>query len=213
MQVQDPYLQELLTRLDSLSNAAPPSDTKTSKCEPSAPDSEDAPPLAEALLQAAAVRKDEPSLKKPTADGESKDVDFFPPAPQSLDEAGICETLVESLILKLLLHRSAAAGRAISDQVGLPFGLVEPVLGRLKAEHLVVYRSAAAFGDYHYQLTEKGLAAGHRALTQGRYFGTAPVPFEDYLVAVCAAEHQPAAPQDGRHSGRVRGHGTRSDAA
>ncbi len=76
------------------------------------------------------------------------------------------------------------AGRAIGDHLGLAFAAIEPLLGRLKTEQLVVYRGASALGDYCYQLTEKGVAAAQRALAQGSYFGAVPVPFEDYLAAV-----------------------------
>jgi predicted ATPase with chaperone activity len=88
------------------------------------------------------------------------------------------------LILKLLLQRGAVAGRAIGDHLGLAFAAIEPLLGRLKTDQLVVYRGASALGDYCYQLTEKGVAAAQRALAQGSYFGAVPVPFEDYLASV-----------------------------
>jgi predicted ATPase with chaperone activity len=77
-------------------------------------------------------------------------------------------------------------GRGIADHLGVAFGAIEPLLSRLKVDQFVVYRSTAPMGDYVYQLTEKGIAAAQRSLNQGSYFGTVPVPFDDYLKAVQA---------------------------
>ena len=110
----------------------------------------------------------------------------MPLAPKSLEETGVAEAILESLILKLLLRRRAQAGRTIGDHLGLALPVIEPLLARLKTDQIVVYRNAAAMGDYYYQLTEKGVVAAQRALAQGSYFGSAPVPFEDYLEAVAA---------------------------
>ncbi len=184
MQPEDQYLQELLTRLDSLSKGGRPPEaaggeaaTATLECDPA----EFAVPTP---IRPASVPR--PTQKHNPPDTESKLVpgDFLPLAPTSLEETGVSESLIEAMILKLLMKRGCLAGRSIGDQIGLAFGVIEPLLAKLKTEQFVIYRNTSALGDYDYQLTEKGLSAAHRALAHGSYCGTAPVPFDDYLAAV-----------------------------
>jgi predicted ATPase with chaperone activity len=109
---------------------------------------------------------------------------FLPRVPKSLHEAGLRERHVEALILRFLFHGGSATGREIADQLALPFRLVEPLLHRLKADHLVVFRATALAGDYVYQLTEAGLERARLYLRESSYFGAAPVPIEDYIASV-----------------------------
>ncbi|HEX4142016.1 MAG TPA: AAA family ATPase [Pirellulales bacterium] len=119
---------------------------------------------------------------------------FFPRPPRTLAEMRIAEALIESLVLKYLLSQAAATGRTIAEHVCLPFGIIEKLLTRLKAEQLVVYRGTAAVGDYDYQLTERGSDTAARLLKAGTYSSAAPVHLDDYTAAVHAqsiSHHRP----------------------
>ncbi|HYW81241.1 MAG TPA: AAA family ATPase [Thermoguttaceae bacterium] len=111
---------------------------------------------------------------------------FQPIAPKSIQETGVGESLIESLILKFLLNRSAATGRELALQVKLPFHIVSDLLRRMKADQLVVYKSSASMSDYVHELTEAGFERARRFSEQSSYFGAIPVPLSDYIASVAA---------------------------
>jgi predicted ATPase with chaperone activity len=122
--------------------------------------------------------------------------EFVPLAPESLESIGVPEALVESIVVKLLLRRGSVAGRQIAEHVALPFSLVAPLLSKLKAGQIVVYRSTTGIGDFLYQLTEHGVESAKRQLNHGTYFGAVPVPLDHYLRSVEAQSvkrHRPTA--------------------
>jgi predicted ATPase with chaperone activity len=184
MQPEDSFLQSLLSRLDSIAKANRPSDVVEPESATATIEREPAEQPAGSSLRSEAATAWARATKAMGCEEAVADEVFLPLAPKSLDETGVSETPVEAIVLKLLMKRGALAGRAIGEQIGLAFGVIEPLLARLKSEQLVVYRNASALGDYFYQLTEKGIAAAQRVLAQGSYSGTVPVPFDDYLAAV-----------------------------
>ena len=112
--------------------------------------------------------------------------EFMPGAPQSLDEAGLILSDVMNLIIKFLASRGVETGFKISVQVGLSFGLVEGILRQLKVERLAAYKNAIAGGDYLYELTDLGRERSRILSQQNTYFGTAPVPLDQYNASVKA---------------------------
>jgi len=111
---------------------------------------------------------------------------FVPLEPPSLVEAGLTESEVEALALKILLARGDAAGRLLADYIRLPFVLVDELLRRMKYDQLLVYRDSAPMNDYVYQLTEVGRERARRLSEHCSYYGAAPVPLADYVHAVKA---------------------------
>ncbi len=111
---------------------------------------------------------------------------FVPIAPRDFAEAGLTESQGEALLLKLLLNRGTATGREMSDQVKLPFGVVDALLGAMKEARLVVYKSAVSLNDYLYESTELGQDSARRHAKHSTYFGAAPVPLADYVQSVAA---------------------------
>lgn len=111
---------------------------------------------------------------------------WVPLEPRSFREAGITDTQVESLILKYLLNVGSATGREVSDQVRLPLTMLQDLLRQMKHDQLLVYKDAAALGDYVYQLTELGRERARRHSAQCTYFGAAPVALRDYVASVAA---------------------------
>ncbi|MDB5339675.1 MAG: ATPase [Planctomycetaceae bacterium] len=124
------------------------------------------------------------NLLSPTP--KPSDGPFVPKAPESLDAAGLTFEDIERLILKFLLSRGSATGRAIASQISLAFMLVEPILKSLKHEQLVVFKSSAAMGDYEYLLTDNGRDRARRYVAECTYFGSATVTLKDYLKAMAA---------------------------
>lgn len=139
---------------------------------------------------AAVAEREAPSMPEReaprAAKGEAANGGFFPLEPRSLEETGLTDREIESLILKYLLNCGSAAGRAIANQLKLPFRALEGLLARLKAEQLIVYCGSAALNDYHYQLTDFGTERARRYAQQCSYFGAAPVPLADYVRSVPA---------------------------
>ena len=141
-------------------------------------------------------------LRASLASGDDSDVEFVPREPQSLQEVGLSESEVESLILKLLLSRGDLVGRDIADHIRLPFVLVDEILRQLKHDQLVVYRGSAAMNDYLYQLTDLGRERARRHAEHCSYFGSAPVTLDAYIASVKAQslENQHPTEDDLRHA-------------
>lgn len=118
---------------------------------------------------------------KQTLSGE-----FVPYSPETLIEAGLSLSEVMNLILKFLNNRGVETGFTISLQMGLKFPLVESILRQLKIERLVAYKNSIAGGDYLYELTDLGRERARLLSEQSSYFGTAPVPLEQYIESVNA---------------------------
>ena len=109
---------------------------------------------------------------------------FVPPEPKSIREAGLIDSEVEALALKYILARGDISGRDVSEQIKMPFVLLDAVLRQLKLEQLVVYRAAAPMNDYVYQLTDLGRERARRYLDHCSYHGSAPVTLTDYIKGV-----------------------------
>jgi hypothetical protein len=150
----------------------------------------DAPPPSSSA-PAAALR---PALAR---DGEltgSSDADaglpainrFLPAAPRSLEETGVRQTEIESIILRLMRLRGTATGMEIAQHIGLPFPLAEKVLHELKTERLLVFRNAARLSDYLYEITDLGLQRAAQLSAQCSYCGAVPITLEDYTASVAA---------------------------
>ena len=115
---------------------------------------------------------------------ENRDEPFVPSEPDSLEHAGVSESMVEELVMRYLLGRGEASGRGIADQIKLPFRLVEPVLNRLKYEQMTAYRGANSVNDYIHVLTDQGRDRARQHNHRTTYFGAAPVTLEDYCASV-----------------------------
>ena len=99
-------------------------------------------------------------------------------------EARLTDTEVEQLVAKYLFSRGEATGRQISDQVKLPFGLVEQLLRQMKHDRYVAYKDATQMNDYVYTATELGRERARRFTQDCSYFGSAPVDLRDYIASV-----------------------------
>lgn len=109
---------------------------------------------------------------------------FWPTEPQSLEEVGLSEPFLDSLVCKLLLVSGKTTGRKVATTLCLPFTLAEHILERLRSQRLITHHGSGPLNDYIYELTKEGR---DRALVYQRecaYVGPAPVPLEDYVISV-----------------------------
>jgi DNA-binding PadR family transcriptional regulator len=113
-------------------------------------------------------------------------VEFIPSEPTAIRDAGLTDSEVEALILKYLLSRGDSTGREVSEQIKLPFLLLEPLLRQLKYDQLLVYRGSAPMNDYVYQLADLGRERARRFMDHCTYFGAAPVSLLDYILSIKA---------------------------
>ncbi|MGE3317049.1 MAG: AAA family ATPase, partial [Planctomycetaceae bacterium] len=111
---------------------------------------------------------------------------FRPACPETLDQTGLTGDDVERLVLKFMLAKGTAPGRAICNQIRLPFQIVEPMLKQLKQEQILAFKGAAEMGDYEYAITDYGRDRARRYAEECTYFGSAPVTLPDYLKAMAA---------------------------
>ena len=122
----------------------------------------------------------EPSL----LGGLLSDDTFWPTAPQSIAETGLSETFIEGLLLKTILVGGTITGRDVSERVGIPFRVVEPMLDMLRTRKLISHVRPSAFNDYYFSLTEAGQGRSQVEMKQCSYVGPAPVPLGDYVLSV-----------------------------
>jgi predicted ATPase with chaperone activity len=109
---------------------------------------------------------------------------FQPTQPRTLSEAGLSESLVESLICKRLLAVGRDTGRGLAESICLSYGLIEDLLQRLRSRQFITHRGSAALNDYTYVLTDQGREVAQHMLETCAYQGAAPVPLTDYVNAV-----------------------------
>jgi hypothetical protein len=112
------------------------------------------------------------------------DEPFIPKEPATLQETGLTETIIEELILRYLFARGEASGRLISDQIKLPFRILDPILSRLKQEQLVAYRGATSINDYIHLITDAGRERARAYNHKTTYYGAAPVTLKEYVESV-----------------------------
>ena len=109
---------------------------------------------------------------------------FMPMSPRTVRETGLPEAELEKLIMKCLFQVGQASGRFVSQQIRIPFPIVDPILRALKHEKLIAFKAAAAAGDYEFVVTDQGRDRARRYVEECTYFGSAPVPLRDYINSV-----------------------------
>lgn len=109
---------------------------------------------------------------------------FWPFEPKTLEECGVSEMTLESLILQTFLAVGTATGRGITEKVRLPYRIIEQQLAQLRVRQLIVHARPAPLNDFYYSLTENGQkrALSYQKVTS--YTGPAPVPLMDYVLSV-----------------------------
>ncbi len=130
---------------------------------------------------------------------------FSPTRPVSMEETGLGEELLEQLICKHLVVFGTSKGRAIADNICLPFNIVETILATLRTNQFIVHAGSASFNDYYYSLTNQGRERATAFLEACAYVGPAPVPLMDYVISVEAQSITAESPGPERLVEAVRG--------
>ena len=120
---------------------------------------------------------------------------FQPAEPRSLEQAGLSDSLIESLICKHVKALGSASGRALAEYLCLPFGILEERYQKLRTRQILTHRRSAPLNDYVYTLTEQGREHAQHLHEACAYLGPAPVPLADYINAVEAQTITAEAPQ------------------
>ena len=116
----------------------------------------------------------------------------LPGDPASLEDAGLAESTIESLVLKILYFRGDLYGRDLSVAVGLKFSVIQDVVEALILRHQVQVKRSLGVGNVGaiLSLTESGRERAREALEANRYAGPAPVPVDQYIALVRAQKHR-----------------------
>ena len=117
---------------------------------------------------------------------ESKTIQC-PPVPHSLEDTGLAPDHIEQLVIKSL-YGGELTGLVVADQLRLPFGIIEPLIERVRAERLVEVKGTVGSGSaaYRYALTDLGRDRARQYLDINHYVGAAPVPLEHYVLEMQA---------------------------
>ncbi len=120
-------------------------------------------------------------------EGKDKIVPVLAPlVPQSLDETGLKDTFIETLILKILYFRGEITGRQLGAAIALNYSLIEPILENLKRLQIIAVKKSLGMGSVSatYFLAEAGRMLARDHLLQNQYAGPAPVPIDQYIAQV-----------------------------
>jgi hypothetical protein len=109
---------------------------------------------------------------------------FWPSEPRTLEEAGLTELVIDSIICQMLLNSGTLSGRNLSDKIGLSFGIIEQQLATLRMRQVITHARPAPLNDFYYSLTENGHRRALGFQKSCSYTGPAPVPLMDYCLSV-----------------------------
>jgi hypothetical protein len=112
-----------------------------------------------------------------------------PPVPVTLADTGLPTDQVEHLLVKTLFP-GELIGLEVADRMRLPFGVLEPLVERLRNEQIIEVRGAStsSCATYRYALTDKGRSRGLQYLEINQYTGPAPVPLSAYVAQMRALQ-------------------------
>jgi hypothetical protein len=116
-----------------------------------------------------------------------------PAEPESIEQLGLPESTIESLIFKTLYTRGDLYGGDLAHAMGLRYSVFQELLEALKMEHLVVIKRSIGVGGVGsiYSLSDAGKERARELMESDQYVGPAPVPLDQYKELV--AQQRPAA--------------------
>ncbi|HTS29937.1 MAG TPA: hypothetical protein VMH81_28895 [Bryobacteraceae bacterium] len=109
-----------------------------------------------------------------------------PVEPETIEQTGLPESMIEELVLKVLYFRNDLYGQDLSVALGLKFSVIQDVIDTFKLQHLVQVKRSMGMGNVGavLALTEAGRARAREVLENNLYAGPAPVPIEQYAEMV-----------------------------
>lgn len=109
---------------------------------------------------------------------------FWPSEPETFQDTGLVGPFVDSLLCKQLLADGTASGRTLSEELCLPFSIVQKILANLRTRLWVTHVGSSMLNDYRYALTDEGTRQAQVFEKACGYAGPAPVPLADYIISV-----------------------------
>ncbi|GAB4495730.1 MAG: ATPase AAA [Anaerolineales bacterium] len=112
---------------------------------------------------------------------------YIPPLPTTLEQTGLNRTFMFEMILRAVYNRGRPSGGEISQDLGLSYQVVGPILHEMRQKELLDVAGQKGIGDISYEYILKpprGPQAVEDALRKTEYTGPAPVPFREFLKAV-----------------------------
>ena len=105
-----------------------------------------------------------------------------PPVPARLEDTGLGADQLEQLLVKTL-YGGEATGLTLAERVRLPFAILEPIIERMRFEHLIEVRgtTGTSAASYRYATTDLGRSRAVQYLEMNQYTGAAPVPLASYV--------------------------------
>ena len=107
---------------------------------------------------------------------------IVPQAPRTLEALGVGSDLIEQLLIKTL-YTGEATGHVLSERLRVWFTILEPLIERARAEHLIEVKGSTGSGSagYRYALTDLGRDRGRQYMDVNGYVGALPVPLKSYV--------------------------------
>ena len=114
--------------------------------------------------------------------------EVFPRVPESGEETGLSESILEQLVLKILHIRGDLYGRELACALGVQYNVIFHLMEFMKLQHIVHVKRSEGYGDVSalFALTESGRDRARDALELNQYVGPAPVPLAQYVQMVQA---------------------------
>ena len=100
-----------------------------------------------------------------------------PPVPTRLEDTGLAPDQLEQLLVKHL-YGGELTGLMLANRLRLPFGILEPIIERLRNQQMFEVRgtTGTSSASYRYALTDLGRSRALQYLEINTYAGVAPVP-------------------------------------
>jgi predicted ATPase with chaperone activity len=115
----------------------------------------------------------------------------FAPRPRTIEETGLTFDFIAALVCKHLHVNGVSDLHQLSENIALAGNILETILDDLRKQNKVEILAASQTSKgLRYALTDKGTAEALLALSKSGYSGPAPVPIEQYRVAVKAQSVQ-----------------------
>jgi len=117
---------------------------------------------------------------------------FAPIEPETVEQTGLPESLIEQLVMKILYFRGDIYGQELSNSIGLKFSVIQDVVEALKLQHLIQVKRSLGMGNVGavFALTEQGRERVRDYLEVNQYAGPAPVPLDQYVEIVRQQKHR-----------------------
>jgi len=143
--------------------------------------------IAAQKLDAAPTPSPSPAAPGATAhEPTGAETEAMPPVPNTIEETGLSEAMVEQLLLKIIYFRGELTGRQLAVITGLQWSIIEPILENLKRLHIISMRKSMGMGSLSglFALSDQGRSITRDYLQTNSYAGRAPVPLEKYTDMV-----------------------------